>query len=507
MKMKEKEKIIIFDTTLRDGEQARGCSMTPLEKLVIAKQLKKLGVDVIEAGFAISSPAAEQAIHRIATEVGTKDGPIITSLARVIKEDIDVAARAIKPAYHQRIHVFIATSDEHVKHKFAKDPAWVLDQIKFGVSYAKKYVDDVEFSCEDFARTDINFTIEAVIEAIKNGATTINLPDTVGYSLPGESYSRVKKVIDTVRKKGHDAVFSVHNHDDLGMATANTIVGVQAGARQVEVTINSIGERAGNTSLEQVVAAIHTRDIGTTNINREYIAESSKIVSKITGIIIPPNTPIVGSNAFSHEAGIHQDGMIKNANTYEIMNPESYGMESVITLGPRSGSRAVRAKYIEMGYDLNEEEFAAAFKSFINIADARKEIDDADVIRSLQEDTVPRYIKLKTYLQKESKDGFENLVELTVNNKLVKRTSKGVGLIHAGINAITSVIGEEYKFSDYEIVANDHGSKAQGQARLKINAGGYEVIGSAVSPDVVSSSFQAYIDGVNRLRYCMNSNK
>jgi len=309
MKQEENNEIpraIIFDTTLRDGEQSSGFHMLPEEKLQIAKQLSKLGVDIIEAGFAISSPGDFESINQIAKEVGTPDGPIICSLARAVEEDVEAAAKAIEPAHKKRIHTFIATSQIHIEGKFKKTKEWVIEQAVKAIKKAKTYVDDVQFSCEDFGRTDKDYTVEVVTEAINAGATTINLPDTVGWLTPSECYEKVKYVIEKIREKGLDAIFSVHNHNDFGMGTATSIEAFKAGARQIECTINGIGERAGNTSMEEIVAILKERNIGKTNINTQLIGESSKLLSKITKIYPQPNKAIVGKNAFAHEAGIHQ---------------------------------------------------------------------------------------------------------------------------------------------------------------------------------------------------------
>ncbi|MBS3141618.1 2-isopropylmalate synthase [Candidatus Woesearchaeota archaeon] len=368
--------ITIFDTTLRDGDQASGFHMYTEEKVHIAYQLAELGVNVIEAGFAISSPGAFDTIKRISREVGRHNSLIICSLARAIDKDIEEAAKALEQAYHPRIHTFIATSEQHIHEKFRKTREWVLEQTEKAVKKARDYVRDVEFSCEDFGRTDIDYTLQIVKTAIESGATTINLPDTVGILMPSESYEKIKKVVDIFRKE--KVVFSVHNHNDLGMATANTIEAIRAGASQVEVTINGIGERAGNTSLEEIVAALTLKNLGTTSINTRLIGETSRLVSQYTGVTPQPNKAIVGANAFAHEAGIHQDGVRKNPITYEIIVPEEYGMERRLTFGPRSGSHAFIAKLEELGINVDGR-FDEMFTAFKTMADGKKVITDKNI--------------------------------------------------------------------------------------------------------------------------------
>lgn len=382
--------VLIFDTTLRDGEQSPGATLNVEEKLDIARQLSRLGVDICEAGFPIASPGDFEAVRRIAQEVGPltdgrKNGQpmVIAGLARANRPDIQRAYDAVRVAPRHRIHTFLATSDIHLKHKLKIDREECVEQVIAAVSFARSLCDDVEFSPEDAGRSDPDFLVQVLGEAIKAGATTLNIPDTVGYTTPEEFGWLINHLI-THTPGADQVVWSVHCHNDLGMATANTLAGVKSGARQVEVTLNGIGERAGNTALEEVVMAITTRpqyyDL-TTNIDTTQIARTSHMVSTYTGMVIQPNKAIVGANAFAHEAGIHQDGMLKNQQTYEIMRPETVGLNaSRLVLGKHSGSHAFRVRLEEMGYDtLSDEEIKLAFKRFKELADLKKIVTDADI--------------------------------------------------------------------------------------------------------------------------------
>lgn len=379
-------KIKIFDTTLRDGDQAPGFAFSREQKVAFARQLVKLGVDVIEAGFAASSQGDYNAIENICKDIG-KERVSICSLARA-NEDVEIAAKSLEQASNPRIHTFIATSDIHIEKKFKKTRQWVLDNAIKAVRKAKNYLDDVEFSCEDFSRSNHDFVIEVISEAIKNGATTINLPDTVGCFYPynfnnsvrHSAYDSVKRVIESVRNRGLEAIFSVHNHNDLGMATANTLAGIYAGARQIEVTLNGIGERAGNTALEEIVAAIKYGLEFSLDINSKYLAETSKICSNFTGQEVQRNKAIVGENAFMHEAGIHQDGIIKHRETYECLNPEDYGYKTKFWIGKKSGSAAIRNSYEKLGIKFDDDSFKEVFVRFKELADTKKRITDRDLI-------------------------------------------------------------------------------------------------------------------------------
>src|SRR5690349_24899481 len=376
------EHVRIFDTTLRDGEQAPGCTMTRDEKLEVARQLARLGVDIIEAGFPAASPGDWEAVHAIAEEIGTADGPTIAGLARANTDDIDKCATAIAPAAHRRIHLFLATSDIHLQYKLRLTREQVREQVGAMVAYARERCDDVEFSPEDAGRSDPAFLYEVLRTAVAAGATTLNIPDTVGYLTPDEYGAMIAGIRANVA--GIEGVtLSTHCHDDLGLAVANSLAGVRAGARQIECTINGIGERAGNASLEEVVMALHTRrpffDVET-GIQTREIARASRLVAACTGVHVPPNKAIVGANAFAHEAGIHQDGILKNRLTYEIMSAETVGQDGrALVLGKHSGRHAFRQHLQELGYILADDEFRRAFARFKELADKKKVIDDRDI--------------------------------------------------------------------------------------------------------------------------------
>ena len=504
------EKIIFFDTTLRDGEQASGFHMFLEEKLAVATQLAKLGVDVIEAGFPVSSPGDFRSVYRISQEIGTEKGPIICALARAKKQDIDSAAKALEPAKRKRIHTFIATSDIHVNGKFNKDRKWVRKTAIEAVKHAKSYVDDVEFSCEDFGRSDLDYIVDVASAAIQAGATTINLPDTVGWLMPNEAYDRVEYVMNNIRNNGLDAIFSVHNHNDFGMATANTIEEIRAGVRQVEVTINGIGERAGNTALEEIVAILKTRRSKNFNfdfnINTKLIGETSKLVAEVTGIDPQPNKAIVGRNAFAHEAGIHQDGVMKNPETYETMDPTDYGVESIITFGPRSGRNALRARYKELGIDLTEEKFERTAKRFTELADNRKTTDDADLFLALQGDKkITNQIEFVSYNSVPEGEFFRSQVELRVNGKHQSNYARGNGQIDASINAIKEIINRgDLRLGDYRSIAKGKGSSAFAYTAIALSKNGWETRGFSTHHDVVTGAITSFVEGVNRMLYVEN---
>jgi len=499
------EKIIIFDTTLRDGEQASGFHLFPEEKLKIAKQLAKLKVDVIEAGFPASSPGDKKSVYEIAKQVGTKDGPIICALARAIDKDIEEAAQALQPAFKKRIHTFIATSKEHIESKFKKDKQWVTEQAVNAVKKAKSYVDDVEFSCEDFGRTDKDYIVEIVYEAIEAGASTINLPDTVGWLTPSEAYEKIKYVISKVKEKLKDEakeiVFSVHNHNDFGLATATSLEAIRAGVRQVECTINGIGERAGNTALEEIVAILKTKNLGSCNINTKLIGETSKLVGQLTKVFPQPNKAIVGKNAFAHEAGIHQDGVIKKAITYETMDPLDFGVESVITFGPRSGRNALRKKYNELNIPLDEGKFQEVAKIFTEIADFSKEIDDAELIRALKNgEEIPKHFFLISYCP-EIKEKCKIELKIKIENEIKTIEGEGNGQVDAAINAIKKLLHENVNLEDFNVTSKGPGSDAIGFTRVIVSKNNWKIIGKNEDTDIIKSSINAFLDACNRLRY------
>jgi 2-isopropylmalate synthase len=499
------ERVYIFDTTLRDGDQASGFHFKGWrDKLRIARQLSELGVDIIEAGFAISSPEDARAVNEIAKDVGIKGGPVICSLSRAVYADIEAAAKAIEPAYKQRIHTFIATSDIHLSDKLKKRQEEIIEMAVKAIRKAKSYVHDVEFSCEDFGRTRSDYAIEVVSEAIKAGATTINLPDTVGWLTPSQAYRKVKTVIEVVRERGLDAIFSVHNHNDLGMATANTIEEIRAGARQAEVTINGIGERAGNTALEEVVAALKTKmPKYHTKIRTPLVGKTSRLVSKLTGKKPQANKSVVGENAFAHEAGIHQDGMEKSARTYEIMNPKDWGMKSRLTFGPRSGRRGLNAKYHELGIEMTPEELGQAYTNFKKLADRKGEVDDADLLLAKNggKNVAPYYGFVSYHPVKTSGKDFVLDVRVREGKEVFKLRGRGDGQIDAAFNAVTQLLPYDIKLKDFRLQSKGPGSYAKGGARVDMTRNGWEVIGEGSDNDSVTSAIKSFVSGCNRIRY------
>ena len=498
------DKVIIFDTTLRDGEQSPGASMNAAEKLRLARQLEKLGVDVMEAGFPASSSGDFESVQMIAKKIRNVQ---VTALARTSREDIDRAWEAVREAANPRIHTFIATSDIHLKHKLNMDRDQVIRKAVDAVKHAKGFTDNVEFSTEDGTRSDRDYLckiFEAIIEA---GATTVNLPDTVGYALPGE-YAELITYIRQHTPNIHKAVMSVHCHDDLGLATANTLAGIKAGARQAEVTINGIGERAGNTSLEEVVMALHTRkDLMslTTSIKANEIHYTSRLTSMITGIVVQPNKAVVGANAFAHEAGIHQDGVLKNSMTYEIMKPETVGLSSNrLVLGKHSGRHAFKEKLAQMGYTISKEELDRLFKKFKGLADKRKEIFEEDIEALLAEEIlrVPDVYELD-YLNVVS--GTVAVPTATVKLKIrgakAQGAGFGVGPIDAAFNTIAEMTGSSSKLMRFSVNAITGGMDAQGEVTVRLQENALVALGKGTDPDIITASAKAYVNGLNRLEY------
>ncbi len=499
-----KERVIIFDTTLRDGEQSPGASMNAAEKLRLATQLEKLGVDAIEAGFPAASKGDLEAVRAIASKLERAE---VTALARATKNDIDLAWEAIKGARKPRIHTFLATSDIHMKYKLNMSKDEVLKASVEAVKYAKSFTNNVEFSAEDGSRSDRDFlckVFEAVIEA---GATTVNLPDTVGYAVPDEFREMVRYVMTHTPNIGR-AVLSVHCHNDLGLATANSLAALKAGARQVEVTVNGIGERAGNASLEEIVMALYTRKehLGLeTGINTTEIYPTSRLVSMITGIIVQPNKAVVGANAFAHEAGIHQDGVLKNALTYEIMRPEVVGLSSNrLVLGKHSGRHAFRDKLAQLGYDLTDEEVDRLFARFKELADKRKEIVDEDIEAMVAEEIlrVPDVYELD-YLNVVS--GTVAVPTATVRLKIrgeeVQGAGFGVGPIDATFNTISKMTGSRARLLRFTVTAITGGMDAQGEVTVRLQENGLVALGKGADPDIITASAKAYVNGLNRLEY------
>jgi len=503
-----KEKVIIFDTTLRDGEQSPGASLTAEEKLKIARQLKLLGVDVIEAGFPISSKGDFTSVRGIAQHI---KGPAIAGLARALKKDIDCAWEAVKYSKKPRIHVFLATSPIHMKYKLRKAKEEILRLAKEATGYAKHWTEDIEFSPEDASRTEIDFLCQVIEQVIKAGATTVNIPDTVGYAVPeqfGDLIRRLFEKVDNINR----AIVSVHCHNDLGLATANTLAALENGARQVECTINGIGERAGNASLEEIVMALKTRKEFfnlETNIITRQLYPTSKMVSNLTGLRVQRNKAIVGENAFSHEAGIHQDGILKKRTTYEIMNPKDIGWPTTrLVLGKHSGRHAFAKRLSELGYKISQVEMEKAFGKFKALADRKKEIFDEDLKVIVEEEmTKVKEIFSLEYIHISS--GNHTVPTATIRLKrgkqIIQEAACGDGPVDAVYRAIDRVTGLKCKLLDYRIRAVSEGKDALGEVNVKISGKpdkkGREVtvVARRTSTDIIEASARAYINAVNRI--------
>jgi 2-isopropylmalate synthase len=498
--------VMIFDTTLRDGEQAPGFSMNALEKLEMARQLARLNVDVIEAGFPISSDEDFHATREVAKQVGSADGsPIICGLSRVGLMDIDRCWEAVKHAKRPRIHTFVATSDIHLKYKLRKSRAEVLKAAVEAVKHARAYCGDVEFSPEDASRSDFDYmcdVLEAVIEA---GAGTINIPDTVGYAMPREWGERIARIRERV-KNSAGAVLSVHCHNDLGQAVANSLVAIQQGAGQVECTVNGIGERAGNASLEEIVMALKTRKdfFGVdTRINTQEIFRSSRLLSQITGVHVQPNKAVVGENAFAHEAGIHQDGVLKEKLTYEIMRPVDIGRATnKLVMGKHSGRAALAARLKDLGFEVVDAELGKAFKKFKDLADKKKEVFDEDLISIMKDEIahVPETYVLD-YLHIISGTGVipSATVRLKKEEEVFQDSGVGDGPVDAVLNAIDAITGLKGRLQDYQLRAVTSGKDALGEVSVKVDFDGTVVPGKGSSTDVIEASARAYLNALNRL--------
>ena len=498
------DRVIFFDTTLRDGEQSPGASMNTAEKVRLATQLEKLGVDVIEAGFPAASPGDFEAVQAISHKVSKIQ---VAGLARTSKEDIDKAWGAIKDAVYPRIHTFIATSDIHLKHKLKMNRDEVIKTASDCVKYAKSFTDNVEFSAEDASRSDRDFLCRVLEAAIDAGATTVNIPDTVGYALPnefGELISYIKSHTPNIDR----AIISVHCHNDLGLATANTMAGLIAGARQVEVTINGIGERAGNTSLEEIAMSLHTRrsllDLDSTIVSQE-IVPTSRLVSMITGIVVQPNKAIVGANAFAHEAGIHQDGVLKNRMTYEIMEPGMVGLTSNrLVLGKHSGRHAFRDKLSDLGYDLSKDEIDRLFVKMKELADKKKELLDEDIDALVAEEhlRIPDVYKLD-YLNVVS--GTVTIptatVILIIEGQRTQSSGFGVGPIDATFNTIAKMTGTKSNLIRFSVNSITGGMDAQGEVTVRLQEDGMLALGKGTDPDIITAAAKAYVNGLNRIKY------
>jgi 2-isopropylmalate synthase len=502
--MNQDNRVIIFDTTLRDGEQSPGASMNKAEKLRIATQLEQLGVDVIEAGFPASSQGDFDAVRSIAENLKKSQ---TTALCRASRADIDRGWEAIQNAAIPRIHTFIATSDLHMEYKLNMDRNQVLEKAVESVRHAASYTDNVEFSAEDGSRSDPDFlcrVFEAVIDA---GATTVNLPDTVGYAVPAEFSELVRYVTDNTANMDR-AVLSVHCHNDLGLATANTLAAVESGARQVEVTINGIGERAGNTSLEEVVMSLTTRPNffpHTCGIDTTKIYPTSRLVSMVTGIMVQPNRPVIGANAFAHEAGIHQDGVLKNPMTYEIMKPETVGVKkNNLVLGKHSGKHAFKNHIGEMGYSLSEDEIDTLFEKFKQLSDRKKDIQNEDVEALINESVLRsnEIFRLEYIHVACGNTVFPTAsVQLSINDRQVKGAKDGNGPIDAVYNVISDITGTGSELLRFSISALTEGTDAQGEVTVRLMEDGLVALGKGADPDIITASALAYINGLNRLEY------
>lgn len=500
--MNNDNRVIIFDTTLRDGEQSPGATMTLDEKVIIAQTLDKMGVDVIEAGFAIASKGDFAAVQAVAKTVKKAR---VCSLSRAIKADIEAAADAIAPAKNKRIHTFISTSDIHMKHKLNMDPDKVLEVIKDSVSFARNLCDDVEWSCEDGTRSDIDYLCKAIEIAIDAGATTINVPDTVGYAIPSE----YGKLIATLRERvpnSDKAIFSVHCHNDLGLAVANSLEAVENGARQIECTINGLGERAGNAAMEEIVMAIKTRNDVLpfhTNIDTTHITRASKVVSTVTGFAVQNNKAIVGANAFAHESGIHQDGMLKNRDTYEIMTPESVGLsESSLVMGKHSGRHAFKNKIQDLGFELGDNAFEDAFAQFKELADKKKDVYDEDIIALIDNSAIKGSEKIKCVALRVtcgSQGSQLAELELDVDGTSQKATVTGEGPVDATFKGIRQLVPHDAKLELYQVHAVTGGTDAQAEVTVRLKKDGRLFSGHGTNTDTLVASADAYVVALNKL--------
>ena len=498
----EDNHIRIFDTTLRDGEQSPGATMTLDEKIQVAELLDDMGVDIIEAGFPIASNGDFEAVSKIAER---SQNSIIAGLARAIPEDIDRAGEAVKKAKRGRIHTFVSTSPIHLEHQMKKNEEEVLEIIKKTVTLARSYVEDVEWSGMDATRTSIDFLCKCCEVAIKNGATTINIPDTVGYAIPHEFNNLIKTLRERV--PGADSViFSTHCHNDLGLAVANSLAGVDAGARQIECTINGLGERAGNAALEEVVMAINTRSDALpykTKIDTTKILRASKLVSAITSFPVQYNKAIVGKNAFAHESGIHQDGMLKNSQTYEIMNPEAIGLkESSLVMGKHSGRHAFREKLADLGYKLGDNAFQDAFERFKTLADKKKNIYDEDIMALVDDEisSTSERLKFKSLIVNAGTQGPQGAeLEMEVDGEIMKNKSTGDGPVDAIFNCIKSIFPHEASLPLYQVQAVTEGTDAQAEVSVRLEDEGISFTGRGADTDTLVASARAYISALNRL--------
>ncbi len=498
----DRNRVIIFDTTLRDGEQSPGASMTLEEKLRIAAVLEEMGVDVIEAGFPIASNGDFEAVRGVAKEVKNS---IVCGLARAVPKDIERAAEALAPAARKRILTFISTSPLHMQYKLKMGPNSVLEAIHDSVSLARRFTDDVEWSAEDGSRTDHDFLCRCVEIAINAGATTVNIPDTVGYSIPSEFAELIAMLFRRVPNIDK-ARISVHCHNDLGLAVANSLAAVQQGARQIECTINGLGERAGNAAMEEIVMAVKTRhDLLPyhTGIKSEMIMRASHLVSSVTGFVVQPNKAIVGTNAFAHESGIHQDGMLKHAGTYEIMTPESVGLtQSKIVLGKHSGRHAFNEKLTELGYRLNETDAEDAFRRFKDLADKKKEVFDEDIVALVDDEVVRdnariKFVSLGVVCGSQGPQRAD--LTLEIDGKEASTSATGRGPVDATFNAIKQLFPHEVNLQLYQVHAVTQGTDAQAEVTVRLEENGRTVNGQGADIDTLVGSARAYVNALNKL--------
>ncbi|MCL2485402.1 MAG: 2-isopropylmalate synthase [Endomicrobia bacterium] len=510
--MKKQDKVLFFDTTLRDGEQSPGASMNHNEKLLVAKQLEALGVDVIEAGFPISSPGDFESVKAIAQTVKTS---IITGLARSSEKDINACWDAVKYAKKNRIHIFLATSDLHIEKKLQKTRAQVLDMAVKAVKYGKSLCKDIEFSAEDAGRSDMDFLCKVVEAVIDAGSSTINIPDTVGYTMPmefGAKIAEIKRRVPNINK----AVISVHCHNDLGLAVANSLSAIENGARQVECTVNGIGERAGNASLEEIAMALKVRphyyNVGH-NIKTKEIYKASKLVSSMTGVMVQVNKAIVGANAFAHESGIHQDGMLKDRSTYEIMRPEDVGVpETSLVLGKHSGRHALFTRIKSLGYKLDDKASEHVFEKFKVLADKKKVIFDDDIIALIEEDAASeKEILSLTYQSTTAGTGTiptatVKIIDNSKKGETIQEAACGVGPVDATYRAIDKITKMDIKLTDFSLKSVSSGVDALGEVFLKAQYKGVIFSGKGTSTDIVEASAKAYIQAINKAK-AFNKNK
>lgn len=495
------DKLIIFDTTLRDGEQVPGCQLNTVEKIQVAKQLELLGVDVIEAGFPVSSPGDFHSVIEISKAV---TWPTICALTRAVQKDIDVAAEALQYAKHKRIHTGIGTSDAHIRYKFNSTREEIIERAVAAVKYARRYVDEVEFYAEDAGRTDNEYLARVVEAVIKAGATVVNIPDTTGYCLPSEYGAKIRYLMEHVDGI-YRAILSTHCHNDLGMATANTMAGILNGARQVEVTINGIGERAGNTSLEEIAMIVKCRhDIEVeTNINTQKIYATSRLVSSLMNMPVQPNKAIVGRNAFAHSSGIHQDGVLKNVQTYEIINPREVGVDdNSIVLTARSGRAALKNRLEILGIKMDPEKMDKVYEDFLKLADKKKDINDDDVLLLAGADrSLNHRIKLE-YLQVTSGVGVRSVasIGLSISGEKFEASASGNGPVDAAIKALKKIIDRQMVLKEFTIQAISKGSDDMGKVHMQVEYDNRIYYGFGANTDIIAASVEAYIDCINKFK-------